>query len=193
VESQATWSQRRAGTPWGTGDITTGHDAASEANWYAMNTEGGKWGPGYRVAIDVTGIVRDWVEQGQPNHGFWVEQIGTSQQFHTRESSETAYRPMLEITYRGNNTDPPPPVSALQGRYRNGQVFLTWNEISGSEAAYNVYRAREPFRTPGDLLSARASREPTGPGSSRMAAHRWPRGPACSWTRCRPEAPGGTR
>lgn len=36
-------------------------------------------------------------------------------------------------------------VTGLSGFYRNGQVFLTWNKISGSSIYYKVYRSPEPI------------------------------------------------
>ncbi|MBA2407550.1 MAG: T9SS type A sorting domain-containing protein [Chitinophagales bacterium] len=45
-------------------------------------------------------------------------------------------------------------VSSLNGFYRNGQVFLTWQNISGSEAYYKVYRSTSPITTSSQLGNA---------------------------------------
>ena len=42
-------------------------------------------------------------------------------------------------------------VTGLQGRYRAGQTFLTWNEVSGLGRRYRVYRSETPILTVGDL------------------------------------------
>jgi len=42
-------------------------------------------------------------------------------------------------------------VTGLQGQYRAGQTFLTWNELDGPGRRYRVYRSETPIRTTADL------------------------------------------
>ena len=42
----------------------------------------------------------------------------------------------------------------LQAANRNGQTFLTWNEIATAGASYNVYRSTDPFVNPSQLTDA---------------------------------------
>nr|MBA2423645.1 hypothetical protein [Chitinophagales bacterium] len=45
-------------------------------------------------------------------------------------------------------------ISSFDGFYRNGQVFLTWQNISGSEAYYKVYRSKNPITSSSQLTTA---------------------------------------
>jgi len=75
-------------------------------------------GPRFR-SFDATEVVRRWVSGKAKNHGLSLRGAAVDQA-----------RTCLEITYEGQLTDPPPPVTGLKAFYRLGQVFLTWNEIN---------------------------------------------------------------
>lgn len=44
-------------------------------------------------------------------------------------------------------------VTGLQGFWRDGQVFLTWNEISDASAFYKIYRSTSPITSSSQLAS----------------------------------------
>ncbi|HYV93398.1 MAG TPA: hypothetical protein VE978_16620, partial [Chitinophagales bacterium] len=45
-------------------------------------------------------------------------------------------------------------VTQLAGLYQNGQVFLTWQNPTGSNFQYNVYRSATPLTTSSQLTSS---------------------------------------
>lgn len=44
-------------------------------------------------------------------------------------------------------------VTQLQGFFRSGQTFLTWQEVAGTDNSYKVYRSTSPIASPADLTS----------------------------------------
>ena len=45
-------------------------------------------------------------------------------------------------------------ITALNGFYRNGQVFLTWQNIPNSDAYYKVYRSQSPITDSSQLTAS---------------------------------------
>ncbi|MEM3018316.1 MAG: DNRLRE domain-containing protein, partial [Candidatus Bathyarchaeia archaeon] len=99
TETESTWNKRDGVTPWTTaGGVWTAEDFASSI----VPPSAEQW-----MSWDVTGIVKDWIEDGQPNYGFIVRDqndgvasTDASARFYMREYvTEPALRPVLEIEY----------------------------------------------------------------------------------------------
>ncbi|MBS7623889.1 DNRLRE domain-containing protein, partial [Candidatus Bathyarchaeota archaeon] len=98
TESGSTWNSRDTGIPWTTaGGVWTTEDSASST----VPPTAGQW-----MSWDVTGIVKDWMENGQPNYGFIIRDpndgvagIDAAARFYTREWSTIDERPVLKIDW----------------------------------------------------------------------------------------------
>src|SRR6185503_16856485 len=90
VEDEATWNQRKTGTPWGSPGA---HGAGSNAG---AGVGGGCSYTGWRT-INVTRLVQDW-SNGSPNHGLVLTDAGSEAM--NFNSSESANSPTLSVTFK---------------------------------------------------------------------------------------------
>ncbi len=107
TESGVTWNSRDGSNPWSTagGTYTTTGGASSTA------PSGKTW-----MTWDVTDIVKEWTENGQPNYGFLLKD-GTEQftgaskyaGFLSKEGGRENDEPILEIEY----SEPSIPVGGI--------------------------------------------------------------------------------
>jgi hypothetical protein len=95
---EATWSQAHTGQPWGVpGCNDTSSDRGLGAESSVTTSGIAKW-----YGLDLTNLVRDWVNGSLANHGILLRAANStaSFQFASAESSAAGLRPMLVVTYR---------------------------------------------------------------------------------------------
>jgi len=170
-ESQCSYNERSTGVPWsdtGSGDILTALEATPvTAEWYTTWSSASTDHPHFQ-SVDVTSLVQEWAAGARPNHGVALKLAqyeGANPALHTKEYAEVDRRPYLEITYyrdgQGNPNRPLQPGS-IQAFHRQGQTFITFDEIATADPLdlahayslrYRVYRHTEPI-TSANILSA---------------------------------------
>lgn len=95
---QATWTQARAGEPWGLpGCNDTFSDRGPHAESSVTTSGIAKW-----CGLDLTNLVQGWVNNSLANHGILLRAAKStaSFQFASAESSAAGLRPRLVVTYR---------------------------------------------------------------------------------------------
>lgn len=158
VENQATRTERSAGVPWtASGDVFTSLSATPVDRIFSHPKGYGLGAENFWAGWDVTAVVQGWINGSYPNQGFLLDGRNTLSLdaiAHSSEHPDASTRPFLQITYAGTGAYPPQ-VSGLQAQYRDGQTFITWNEIASSdpETTYRVYRHTAPITT-GSLAAA---------------------------------------
>ena len=99
VETEATWNSYSTGNAWGTPGGGSGVDYSATPVWFGHLTG---ITVGLQVAFDVTSLVRDWVENGVPNYGFFITEqtleAGMYSTWCTYENSTPANRPKLQVS-----------------------------------------------------------------------------------------------
>ena len=115
TESGLTWNDASSGQPWtGGGASAVPEDRSDEIYASATiseNTAG--------FSLDVTELVRDWVQQGVQNNGLILhgESWGQVQyNLASRESAEASQRPLLTITYLPYGGPPAPTATPVPTR-----------------------------------------------------------------------------
>ncbi|MFH1322026.1 MAG: prolyl oligopeptidase family serine peptidase [Bacteroidota bacterium] len=83
--------------------------------------------------FDITNLVQEWVNNPQSNLGFTFDRTVPSDKI-----TDPDFRPYLEITYEGTNTNRPQQPNNLAVFHRSGQTFLTWTEIPHAGAFYDM-------------------------------------------------------
>jgi hypothetical protein len=114
-EGTVTWNERQFGVAW----ISPGGDYTLEDNVAGtVHTSAGEW-----ISWTVTEIVKDWIENGQPNYGFLIRnpnaEVGGAS-YYSSESTESEL-PILEI-----NWGPPAP----EGYHPVGGYYMHINKFT---------------------------------------------------------------
>jgi len=170
-ESQCSYNERSSGVPWsdtGSGDILTALEATPvTAEWYTTWSTASTDYPHWQ-SVDVTALVQEWAAGVRPNHGVALKLVqyeGANPALHTKEYTEVDRRPYLEVTYyRDGQDNPSRPLQPgnIQALHRQGQTFITFDEIATADPLdlahayslrYRVYRHTEPI-TSANILSA---------------------------------------
>jgi|GEM_PF-2796947 len=158
VEHEATATLRRASVPWtAAGNVFTSLSATPVARIFSHPKGYGLGAENFWSEWDVTSAVQGWFTNAFPNQGFLLDgrnTLGQDAIAHSSEHATASTRPYLQVTYAGTGAYPTQ-VSGVQAQYRDGQTFITWNEITGSdpETTYRIYRHTSPI-TSDNLASA---------------------------------------
>lgn len=162
MESEVTFNQSSSGMSW---DGTSGNlltaldDTSSGVEWYTTRGTNQTDYPHWQD-IDITELVRDWVNGVRPNYGVAMKMLqhyGINPEFNTKEYSDNNLLPYLEVTYhregQGNPARPEQPAN-VQAFHRQGQTFITFDEVATTEPLdlahmyairYRVYRHTQPI------------------------------------------------
>jgi hypothetical protein len=135
TETGLTWNSRDIGTPWSIpGGEYVGQSGVRDSSPYAVSTANPN--EGERVSWDITGLVEEWLDGVNPNHGMLLRSYsGNGLTFTQSESSASAFRPRLTVTF-----DPGPP--RLQAELiGNGQVRISWAGINVGVLEENIAAA----------------------------------------------------
>ncbi|WP_455368620.1 DNRLRE domain-containing protein [[Eubacterium] cellulosolvens] len=136
TELGSTWNSRDTGIPWTTpGGVWTTEDSTSSI----VPPSVGQW-----MSWDVTGIVQDWIENGQPNNGFIIRDpndgvagVDAAARFSTKEN--TANWPVLKIDY-----ELPGPVGGVSTPVNKLEILTPYMALAGLIAAIStVYVIRK--------------------------------------------------
>ena len=99
VQSEMTWNSYSTGNAWGTAGGGSGVDYSATPVWYGHLTG---ITTGLQVAFDVTNLVRDWVENGVPNYGFFITEqtleAGCYTTWCAYENATPGNRPKLQVS-----------------------------------------------------------------------------------------------
>ncbi|MBI4470964.1 MAG: DNRLRE domain-containing protein [Acidobacteria bacterium] len=150
VENQATKSMRRTGVPWATsGDIFSSLSSTPVDRTFSHPKAYGDGAENFWAEWNVTSAVQGWISGDFPNQGFLLDgrnTLGLDAIAHSSEHPDATTRPYLEITYAGRGSYPVQ-VSGVRAQYRDGQTFITWQEIATTdpETAYRIYRHTLPI------------------------------------------------
>ncbi|MBI3961928.1 MAG: DNRLRE domain-containing protein [Deinococcus sp.] len=167
AENQATTTARRSGVPWTrSGNVFTALSATPVDRIFSHPKNYGDGVENFWSEWDVTSAAQGWVSGDFPNQGFLLDGRNTlalDAIAHSSEHPDAATRPYLEITYAGTGTYPTQ-VSSVRAEYRDGQTFITWSEIAGSdpETAYRIYRHTTPITSDNLAAAEQVDQVPQG-------------------------------
>jgi len=158
-ENNANYSLKNTGIPWQTSGDTTvdGVQADSGETTYDQTWTPVGDKPNLYV-FDVTDLVQEWVDNPDTNLGLALKiaTLSTNTIFASRENSDSAKRPYIEVSYYGEATTSPTQATGLAATYHSGQTFIHWTEPlfpGKTEVEYKVYRSESPI-TAGNIGSA---------------------------------------
>jgi endonuclease/exonuclease/phosphatase family metal-dependent hydrolase len=134
-ETQATWKIRKTGYNW----VTQGGDLGTRIATVSVPTTAGA-----AVTVDVTAVVQNAVKDPSSR---WtrLEVLDVSaadstslREFHSSETTDTARRPKLVVTYGGTTSAPPPPPPTTGSTLK----VLHWNihRAWGTDGKYDLDR-----------------------------------------------------
>ncbi|MDP6111629.1 MAG: hypothetical protein QGG53_07135 [Planctomycetota bacterium] len=93
---------------------------------------------------DVTVAVQSWIADPETNQG-----MKANAPFIPHNFALAWMRPYLEITIEGDDAGRPKQPAKLNAKYRSGQVFLTWEQISYDgafcDSNYRIYMHDQPI------------------------------------------------
>lgn len=134
-ESEATWIHRKTGYQWS----TAGGDLGAKVGEVTAPLTAGT-----ALTIDVTALVQQVVKDPSSRYTrIALIDVGTAdstsyREFHSSETSTTAYRPKLVVVYASSSAPPPPPPPSTGTTLK----VLDWNTHYGvgTDGVYNLDR-----------------------------------------------------
>ncbi len=170
-EPDVTWNVRKSGIAW----THAGGDTTGSAAYGTVSSVVGS-----QVTFNVTQHVQAVVkgQYGSRYSRFLVVDGGASsrdsyKEFHSRESTDSARRPRLVVTYGGATTSPEPSSDSTTGTSTSTLKMLDWNihHGVGTDGVYNIDRiAAWIAKTGANVVSLNEVEKYTGWGNEDQPA-----------------------